>query len=75
MIIEFFLKLRGHFQGENYGSPDSEGHLTYSGKVESLTHLIMMKKKVKERQLVWMLWGIEGLLCAIVLVLSITEII
>jgi UDP-N-acetylglucosamine--dolichyl-phosphate N-acetylglucosaminephosphotransferase len=63
MIIEFFLKLRGNFRGENYGIPDKEGHLSHDGKIESLTHLIMKKKKVKERQLVWILWGVEGILC------------
>jgi len=66
MIVEFFLKLRGHFRGENYGTPDKEGYLSYEGKIESLTHIIMKKKKIKERQLVWILWGAEGLLCFIV---------
>ncbi len=66
MIIEFFLKLRGRFQGENYGKPDKEGYLSYEGKTESLTHLIMKKKKVKERHLVWILWGVEGILCFVV---------
>jgi UDP-N-acetylglucosamine--dolichyl-phosphate N-acetylglucosaminephosphotransferase len=66
MIIEFFLKLRGRFQGENYGKPDKEGYLSYKGKTESLTHLIMKKKKVKERQLVWIIWGAEGILCFVV---------
>jgi len=66
MIIEFFLKLRGRFKGENYGTPDKEGYLSYNGKMESLTHLIMKKKRVKERQLVWILWGAEGILCFVV---------
>lgn len=66
MIIEFFLKLRGHFQGENYGTPDREGYLTYEGRIESLTHLIMKIKRVKERHLVWILWSVEAILCIIV---------
>ncbi len=66
MIIEFFLKLRGHFTSENYGTPDKEGFLSYSGRIESLTHLIMKKKRVNEKQLVWIIWGIEALLCSIV---------
>jgi UDP-N-acetylglucosamine--dolichyl-phosphate N-acetylglucosaminephosphotransferase len=69
MIIEFFLKLRGHFHGENYGTPDKEGYLTYNDEIESLTHIIMKGKKIKERKLVLILWGIEGILCIIVLVL------
>ena len=71
MIIEFFLKLRGHFKGENYGTPDEDGYLSYKGKIESLTHLIMKTRKVKEQHLVWILWGIEGLLCIIIICLAI----
>jgi UDP-N-acetylglucosamine--dolichyl-phosphate N-acetylglucosaminephosphotransferase len=69
MIIEFFLKFRGHFQGENYGTPDKEGTLSYKGKIESLTHLIMKKRKVNERQLVWILWIIEGILCTVITII------
>jgi UDP-N-acetylglucosamine--dolichyl-phosphate N-acetylglucosaminephosphotransferase len=68
MIIEFFLKLRGHFHGENYGVPDKDGFLTYKDNIESLTHIFMKRKKIKERKLVMILWGIEGILCIIVLV-------
>ncbi len=68
MIIEFFLKLRGHFTGENYGVPDEEGFLSYEGKTESLTHIIMKRKKVKEWRLVMIIWGMEAILCAIVLI-------
>ncbi len=70
MIIEFFLKLRGHFKGENYGTPDKEGYLTYEGDIESLTHFIMKKKRIKEPRLVMILWGIEGILCAVILSLA-----
>jgi UDP-N-acetylglucosamine--dolichyl-phosphate N-acetylglucosaminephosphotransferase len=70
MIIEFFLKLRGHFKGENYGTPDKEGYLTYEGEIESLTHFIMKKKRIKEHRLVMILWGIEGILCAIIMALA-----
>jgi UDP-N-acetylglucosamine--dolichyl-phosphate N-acetylglucosaminephosphotransferase len=74
MIIEFFLKLRGHFKGENYGKPDEEGYLTYEGRTESLTHIIMKKKKVKEWTLVFALWCIEAILCIMVLLLVIIEV-
>jgi UDP-N-acetylglucosamine--dolichyl-phosphate N-acetylglucosaminephosphotransferase len=67
MILEFFLKLRGHFRGENYGIPDKEGYLTYEERIESLTHLFMKGKKIKEQKLVFIIWGIEGILCVIVL--------
>jgi UDP-N-acetylglucosamine--dolichyl-phosphate N-acetylglucosaminephosphotransferase len=66
MIVEFFLKLRGHFKGENYGTPDQEGILSYEGRIESLTHKIMKSRKVNEKQLVWILWAIEGVLCFVV---------
>ncbi len=71
MIIEFFLKLRGHFKGENYGTPDEEGFLSYKGDIESLTHYIMKKKRIKEPQLVHIIWGIEGVLCVIILILAV----
>jgi UDP-N-acetylglucosamine--dolichyl-phosphate N-acetylglucosaminephosphotransferase len=70
MIIEFFLKLRGKFKGENYGKPDKEGNLTYEGRIESLTHLIMRGRKIKEKHLVWIIWAVEALLCTI-LILSV----
>lgn len=71
MIIEFFLKLRGHFRGENYGTPDKDGNLSYDKRIESLTHIIMKRRKVNEKQLVWIIWGIEGLLCVVVASLTI----
>jgi UDP-N-acetylglucosamine--dolichyl-phosphate N-acetylglucosaminephosphotransferase len=70
MIIEFFLKLRGHFKGENYGIPDEEGYLTYDNDTESLTHYFMKGKKIKERRLVLNLWLIESVFCIIVLALA-----
>lgn len=74
MIIEFFLKLRGHFEGENYGIPDENGFLSYDGRIESLTHIIMKKKKVKEWRLVISLWCIEAILCIMVLLLTIIDV-
>jgi UDP-N-acetylglucosamine--dolichyl-phosphate N-acetylglucosaminephosphotransferase len=66
MIIEFFLKSRGHFKGENYGTPDKDDILSYEGRIESLTHKIMKSRKVNEKQLVWILWAIEAILCFVV---------
>jgi UDP-N-acetylmuramyl pentapeptide phosphotransferase/UDP-N-acetylglucosamine-1-phosphate transferase len=68
MIIEFFLKLRGHFKSENYGTPDIDGYLTYEKRIESITHLIMKGRRIKEKQLVWIIWAVEGVLCLIVLI-------
>lgn len=70
MIIEFFLKLRGHFKGENYGRPDEDGFLSYEDDIESLTHIFMKRKKIKERRLVLNIWLLEGIFCIIVLALA-----
>ncbi len=71
MIVEFFLKLRGRFRGENYASRPDDSHLVYRGRIESLTHIIMMHAKVSERQLVWMIWGIELIMCIVVVAVDI----
>ncbi len=63
LIIEFFLKARGHFTGENYGTIREDGTLSYEGRIESLAHLIMRKRRVNEKQLVYILWGVEILVC------------
>ena len=67
MIIEFFLKLRGHFKGENYSTHSSNGRLGYSGRIESLTHILMRRTFMREPVIVALLWCIEALLCAIVI--------
>jgi UDP-N-acetylglucosamine--dolichyl-phosphate N-acetylglucosaminephosphotransferase len=67
LIVEFFLKVRGRFMGENYGTPDDEGRLTYSGRIESLAHALMKWKKLKEWQLVAILWVVEIVVCTAVI--------
>jgi UDP-N-acetylglucosamine--dolichyl-phosphate N-acetylglucosaminephosphotransferase len=67
MIAEFLLKLRGLFEGENYCTRTSDGHLEYSGRTESLTHVLMKNLKLTERQLVAAIWAIEGMICGVVL--------
>lgn len=66
MIVEFFLKLRGHFRGENYSTTTSNGYLEYHGRIESLTHIFMRTNKLTEKQLVYRLWAIELVVCIIV---------
>jgi len=68
MIVEFFLKLRGRFEAENYASAENAGRLEYHGRVESLTHVFMKRMRLTEQQLVWRIWGIEGVMCAIVII-------
>jgi len=67
MIVEFVLKLRGRFKGENYASRAANGYLEYSSRIESLTHIIMRRFRVTEQELVTMIWAIEGIVCAIVI--------
>jgi len=67
MIAEFFLKLKGHFKAENYCSEAGNGFLEYHGRIESLTHIFMKHMKVKEQELVALIWGIEIAMCTIVI--------
>jgi UDP-N-acetylglucosamine--dolichyl-phosphate N-acetylglucosaminephosphotransferase len=67
MIVEFSLKLRGHFKAENYCSESGNGFLEYHGRIESLTHVFMKHLKVTEKELVALIWGIEVAMCAIVI--------
>jgi UDP-N-acetylglucosamine--dolichyl-phosphate N-acetylglucosaminephosphotransferase len=67
MIVEFFLKLRGHFKAENYCSEAGNGFLEYHGRIESLTHVFMKHLRVNERELVAFIWGVEIAMCIIVI--------
>lgn len=71
MMIEFALKLRGHFEAENYSTCASNGHLEYHSRIESLTHVFMKLAKVDERRLVHGIWALESAFCAIVIVVDI----
>jgi len=67
MIIEFFLKFRSHFQAENYASKSKKGYLEYEGRIESLTHIFMKHMKVTEKELVFLIWGLEIAICVFVI--------
>jgi len=60
MIAEFVLKARGRFRAENYGQPDGGGRLHHEGPIQSLTHLVMRSRPMKEWQIVATLWGLEA---------------
>jgi len=66
MIVEFFLKLIGHFEAENYCSEAGNGYLEYHGRIESLTHIFMKHLRVNEPELVALIWGLEVAMCIIV---------
>lgn len=68
MIVEFFLKARGHFKGENYGTIDEEGGLTYEGRIQSMAHLVMKWKKLKEYQIVAVLLFVEIAVCSVAII-------
>ncbi len=70
MILEFFLKLRGRFRAENYATKAANGHLTYGGRIESITHLLMKHWKCTETSLVYAIFAIEGAFCAAVVVVD-----
>ena len=73
MIAEFVLKFRGHFQGENYGKVRPDGRLVWQGRVESLAHAIMKWKPLREWEIVLVLWALEALVCALVIVAVVTS--
>ena len=70
MITEFFLKMRGDFEAENYCSDAANGHLEYHGKVESLTHVFMKRMRLTEKRLVTTIWSVEAILCASVVLVD-----
>jgi len=70
MILEFILKLRGRFQGENYGKIGQDGRLVWNGRIESLAHAIMKWRPLREWEIVGILWAVE-LIIAVALVLTV----
>ena len=70
MIAEFFLKFRGHFKAENYCSESENGYLDYHGRIESVTHVFMKHMKVTEKELVFLIWGVEAAICTFVIAID-----
>ncbi len=70
MIVEFILKARGRFQGENYGVMDEDGKLSWNGRIESLAHAVMRWRRLKEWQIVGIVWGLEATVCLAVIAVS-----
>jgi UDP-N-acetylglucosamine--dolichyl-phosphate N-acetylglucosaminephosphotransferase len=67
MIAEFLLKASGRFHAENYGHVNPDGTLDWTGKVQSVTHLVMRGGRLREWQVVVLLWGAEAAICSVVL--------
>jgi len=70
MIVEFALKVRGRFRAENYASRASNGYLEYHGRIESITHILMKHIRLNEQTLVYLIWGIEIIICAVVIIVD-----
>jgi len=70
MIVEFFLKFRGHFRAENYSSKSQNGYLDYHKRIESVTHIFMKHMKVTEKELVFLIWGVEVAICTFVIAID-----
>jgi UDP-N-acetylglucosamine--dolichyl-phosphate N-acetylglucosaminephosphotransferase len=68
LLLEFILKARGRFPAKNHGDIIEDGTLTYDKEVFSLSHLLMKYMKVTERKLVAILWTMEAVLCAVMIV-------
>src|SRR5438552_12326427 len=67
MIVEFALKFRGHFLGENYGEIGADGRLAWTGRIESLAHAVMRWKRLREWEVVLIIWAVEGAVCVVVI--------
>jgi len=66
MVLEFILKSRGHFQAENFGELASDGRLEWHGRVESVVHLVMRCARLREWEIVLVVWAIEAAVCVAV---------
>jgi UDP-N-acetylglucosamine--dolichyl-phosphate N-acetylglucosaminephosphotransferase len=69
LLIEFILKARGKFPAKNHGDIQEDGTLSYDGKIYSLSHLLMKRLRVTEKRLVAILWIMEAVLCAVMILI------
>jgi len=73
MVVEFFLKLKGRFNAECFGTPDETGYLRYDGRTESLTHIVMKRWRLKEWEVVGILWGVEAVIGGIAIIVTVLD--
>lgn len=70
-ILEFFLKARGHFKAQNFArivdAQQEPPVLTYEGPTESLTHLVLSRRRMTERGVALAFWGLETVLALAVI--------
>ena len=68
-FLEFVLKLRTRFQGECFGKPDERGLLSYPGRIESLTHVPLRIVKLREPQVVILIFALQFFVSGLTLLL------
>lgn len=73
-VVEFILKARTKFKGISFGKVDVNGYLYWDSFPNSLTHVVMRMGKMKEYQVVAILWGIELMFAILAVVLQTTVI-
>lgn len=69
-FIEFLLKARTKFKGECFSNPTEGNVLTYSGRIESLTHVVMKFGNFKEQTVVFILLSVQLAIAMLVLFVS-----
>lgn len=77
-FFELILKAKTKFRGESFGVLSGKGVLKppkLNGKtqISSLTHLIMRKYDLTEKQIVYLFWAIQFIVMVIVVILVYTE--
>mgnify|MGYP001407396515 CR=1 FL=1 len=75
MIFEFFLKLKGKFKAQTFATSLNGNILVYEGKIESLTHILMINFSLNEKQLVLLLWSVQAILGVFLIGLKLVDII
>ncbi len=66
-FIELVLKARTFMQAESFGMVQPDGTLQAPEKTGSLTHIVMRLGKFNERQVVYVLWGLQAIVVLITL--------
>ncbi len=74
-VLEFVLKARTKFKGVSFGKVEKDGTLTWDGKPQSLTHIIMKRGRFKEYQIVAIIWLIEVVFAILAVYLQTTIIV
>ncbi|MCY0859068.1 MAG: UDP-N-acetylglucosamine--dolichyl-phosphate N-acetylglucosaminephosphotransferase [Sulfolobaceae archaeon] len=74
-VLEFILKARTKFKGVSFGKVEEDGTLSWDGKPQSLTHIIMKRGRFKEYQIVAIIWLIEVIFAILAVYLQTTIIV